>query len=205
MKRREVLKCLGVAVLSGCAANKPATSEKNIIKPIRHLTNTFSSKEHYTFRPWRPGKTLAPVMQVTPRRQSYVHTYFDVTPFSPSGRYLAVTRLPFMYRFPVLGDKADVCVIDLQEQTIQTVCTTKCWGYQTGANVNWGTMDRRLYTNDVIDGQAVCVSIDLETTETRAYAGPLYTISPDESCVVGFPHELRDITQKGYGVPPSFR
>jgi len=30
----------------------------------------------------------------------------------------------------------------------------------------------------------------------------LYSIAPDESCVVGFPHELRDVSQPGYGVPP---
>jgi hypothetical protein len=143
------------------------------------------------------------VTQVTPPEQSYVHTYFDVTPFSPSQRYLAVTRLPFDDQYPVLGDQAEVCVIDLQEQSIRTVYKTRCWGYQTGANVNWGATDRHLYANDVIDGQAVCVGIDLETTETLAYAGPLYTISPDESCVLAFPHELRDVTQPGYGVPPK--
>jgi len=203
MKRREVLKYFGAVALSGCVPNKSATSEKTIIKAIKHIANTFSSKKHYAFKPWKTGKTLAPVMQVTPARQSYVHTYFDVTPFSPSGRYLAVTHLPFMYRHPVLGDKADVCIIDLEEQSIQTVYTTKCWGYQTGANVHWGATDRHLYANDVFDGLAVCVGIDMETTETLAYAGPLYTIKPDESCVAAFPHELRDVTQKGYGVPPK--
>lgn len=203
MKRRDVLKYFGVAALSGCGANQFATSGKAIRKPVKHIANTFSGKKYYSFKAWMPGKTISPVMQVTPPRRSYVHTYFDVTPFSPSGRYFAVTGLPFMYRFPVLGDKAEVCIIDLEEQSIRVVYRTKCWGYQTGANINWGATDRHLYTNDVIDGQAVCIGIDLETTETLAYAGPLYTMSPDESCVAGFPHELRDITQEGYGVPPK--
>ncbi|MCX7014466.1 MAG: hypothetical protein NTW86_18270 [Candidatus Sumerlaeota bacterium] len=160
-------------------------------------------KRPFRLTPYRPGETLAPVMQVTPEGGFYVQTYFDVTPFSPSQRYLAATRLPFQDRMPVLGDAAEVCVIDLEEQTIQSVYSTRCWGFQTGANVHWGATDRRLYANDVIGDAAVCVRIDLETRETRAFAGPLYSIAPDESCVIGFPHEQRDVTQLGYGVPPK--
>jgi len=209
VKRREVLKSFGAAAaagLAGCESmdrRSVAVANRTRIKPIRRIPNTFSKKRYYAFKPWRPGKTAAPVTRVTPEDGFYVHTYFDVTPFSPSGRYFAVTRLPFQFRLPVLGDKAEVCIIDLLEHSIQTVLVTKCWSYQRGANVHWGATDDRLYANDVIDGEAVCVSIDLETTETLAYAGPLYTIAPDESCVVGFPHELRDVTQLGYGVPPK--
>lgn len=164
--------------------------------------HTFSKKKRYAFEPWGAGKTLAPVTRVTPEDGAYVHTYFDVTPFSPSQRYFAATRVPDLARPPVLGDEADICVIDLEEQTIQTVYTTKCWGYQTGVNIQWGATDQRLYVNDVVEGTAVCVGVDLETTEALAYAGPLYSIAADESCVVGFPHELRDVSQPGYGVPP---
>jgi len=203
MRRREALQWLGAAALCGCARSESKTPPERNVTPIRRVTNTFSEKRYYAFRSWGAGKTLAPVTQVTPGEQSYVHTYFDVTPFSPSKRYLAVTRLPFDNRYPVLGDQAEVCIIDLEEQSIRAVYKTRCWGYQTGANVNWGATDRHLYANDVIDGRAVCVGIDLETTETLVYAGPLYTIRPDESCVLAFPHELRDVTQPGYGVPPK--
>jgi hypothetical protein len=203
MKRREALQWLGMAALSGCVRLESGKRPGKNVTPIKHLANSFSRKQYYAFRPWNAGKTLAPAMQVTPREHSYVHTYFDVTPFSPSQRYLAVTRLPFDNRHPVLGDQAEICVIDVEEQSIRGVYATKCWGYQTGANVHWGATDRHLYVNDVIDGRAVCVGIDLQTSETLAYAGPLYTISPDESCALAFPHELRDVTQPGYGVPPK--
>jgi len=138
---------------------------------------------------------------VTPPDGFYVFTYYDVCPLSPSQRYLATTRLPQQDRVPRFGETAEACVIDLVGQTIETVYTTKCWGFQVGANLNWGTTDRHLFTNDVIDGQAVCVQIDLETKETRALAGPMYHVAPDGSCVVGFPLELLNVTQQGYGLP----
>lgn len=203
MNRRQLLQWAGMAVLCGYAGPGSKRRGEGEIARIKRIPNTFSEKIFYAFRHWKGGDTLGPVVQVTPDEFSCVHTYFDVTPFSPSQRFFAVTRLPFDDRYPVLGDLAEVCVIDLQEQSIRTVYRTKCWGFQTGANVHWGATDRRLYANDVIDGRAVCVGIDLDTSETVAYAGPLYTMAPDESCVLAFPHELRDITQPGYGVPPK--
>jgi hypothetical protein len=160
-----------------------------------------TQKIQVRFETYAPGKTVGKVMSITPHDHHFVHTYYDICPFSRSQRFIAATRLSIHDRIPILGDTADVCVIDLHEQTIETVYTTKSWGYQTGANLHWGASDRMLYTNDVIDGIAVCVGIDLESGKTLAYAGPMYDIAPDESCVIGFPFELLDITQPGYGVP----
>jgi len=161
-----------------------------------------SKEEPFDFRPYR-GETLGPVTCVTPADGLYVHTYYDVCPFSPSGRYLAATRVPFQDRLPRLGDTADVCVIDLAGRTIKTLYTTKSWGFQTGANLHWGATDRHLYTNDVVGERAVCVRLDLEADTAMACAGPAYDVAPDESCVIGFPLELFEITQRGYGVPPK--
>jgi hypothetical protein len=144
---------------------------------------------------------LAPVYQLTPNDGNYQHTYFDVTPFSPSQRYLAVSKLPFEDRMPVVGDLAEICIIDTENETIRTVYATKSWGLQTGTNVSWGGTDRYIYANDIIDGAAVGVRIDIESGDIKAFCGPKYSVSPDDSCFVGFPLELFDATQYGYGCP----
>ena len=95
-----------------------------------------SSKNSFSFRPYRPGKTFGKVVCVTPDDGFYLQTFYDVCPFSPSGRYLAVTRLPFQDRQPIPGDTADVCVVDLQSRTIETLYATKGWAFQLGANLN---------------------------------------------------------------------
>lgn len=145
----------------------------------------------------------APVLKVTPDGGLYQQTYFDITPYSPSQRHLVVSKFPFQDRMPVAGDIAEVCVIDLHEQTIQTIYKTKSWGLQTGANAQWGATDRHVYCNDIINGAAVCVRIDVETGEAVAFCGPKYALAPDESCTVSFPLELMDATQLGYGCPPE--
>ena len=165
------------------------------------------NKKAYDFKVIDPAETLVPVMRVTPGDGEYTCTYYDVCSFSPSGRYLSVTKFPQVDHIPQLGDGelADVCVIDLKERTIDTLYSTQSWGFQVGANIQWGATDKHVYTNDVIDGTAVCVRIDRESGDIKAYSGPMYHISPDESCVAGFPLELMNFTQQGYGVPSRDR
>lgn len=142
-----------------------------------------------------------PIHCVTPPEGAFVHTYYDVCPWSPSGRYIAATRLPYEDRYPELGSAAEVCILDTRERTIRTVYRTRVWGYQTGANLNWGGSDRYLYANEMVDGVAVCARIDLQSREVRLYSGPQYNVAPDDSCAIGFPLELMDATQLGYGAP----
>ncbi len=164
--------------------------------------NRFGDTYHYKFKKYRPGKTLGPVLQVTPEDGFYTNTYYDVCPWSPSGRFLAVTRMPYQDRATVMGDTAEVCIIDLEAQSIRTVYTTKSWGYQLGANLFWGESDRYIYTNDVLnEGRAVGVRIDLETGETLALAGPLYDLNAAGKTMIGPTLEYMNITQYSYGPP----
>lgn len=156
----------------------------------------------FSFKPFRKGKYAAPVMQVTPEDGFYLHTFYDVCPWSPSGKLLALTRFPYQGKKPQWGDMAEVCIIDLEEQKIKPVYQTKAWSFQLGANVQWGNdSDRYLYTNDIINGQPVCVRIDLQDHSIKAYAGPKYDIAPDEKSVIS-PNLLNmNIHQYGYAVP----
>ena len=171
------------------------------------VSNAKKSLRSYKFRDYQKDTSVGRVKIVTPDDGYYIQTFFDVCPFSPGQRYLAVTKFPFQDRHVEYGDIADVCVIDLENETIRTVYSTKGWAMQLGANLNWGKTDRCLYTNDIIANQDVCVRIDLETLETKAFTGPMYHIAPDESAVIGFPLDLINgyqngvPTQMGYGVP----
>jgi len=159
------------------------------------------SKRRFDFQPYRSGAAIVPVTRVTPEDGYYIHTYYDTCPWSPSGRFLATSRLPYQDHNAVFGDTAELCLIDLREQTIETLYRTRVWGFQTGTNANWGGSDRYIYTNDMVEGVACCARIDTVTREVRLFAGPQYNVSPDDTYVVGFPLELMDVTQPGYGAP----
>ncbi len=162
----------------------------------------WSNSKKIRFKPYRSGRTLGKVYQVTPDDGFFANTYYDICPFSPSQRYLALTKFPYQDRITKLGDVAEVVIIDLQEQSMQTVYQTKVWGYQLGANLHWGISDRFLYTNDLLNGHfACCIQIDLITGETKAFDGPVYDLDAGGGTAIG-PHlEFMNNSQYAYATP----
>ena len=143
-----------------------------------------------------------PVTCVTPDDGFYLHTFYDVCPWSPDGRYLVVIDFPYQKRKPEWGAVADVCLVDLRERTIQTVYRTKAWSYQLGASAQWDDINNNyLYCNDIIDGKPVCVRIDLENQEAKAFSGAMYGVSPDGKYIVSPNLMTMNAHQYGYAVP----
>ena len=157
------------------------------------------------FRTYQGRSEDIPITIVTPQDCAYMHTFFDVCPISASGRYLAVTRLPFEHRSPYPGDIAEVCVVDLKERTIETVFKTQAWALQLGANIQWHpNNDNYLFCNTIENGRGVGVMIDRQAENYRKYTGPFYAVDPDGQYVYGPALDLLNRTQIGYGIPEQF-
>ena len=65
------------------------------------------------FVPYVDHNPLCPVTAITPADEAYMHTYYDVCPWSPSGRRLVCLRLPFEAREPAAADTAELCVMNV--------------------------------------------------------------------------------------------
>ncbi len=156
------------------------------------------------FRAYRPDDSAVPIVCVTPPSGDFMHSFFDVCPISPSGRYLAVTRLPFTWRYPAPGDLAEVCVVDLERRTLRALHRTDGWALQLGAHLHWHPGDDRfLFCNERGDGAGAAVRIDLETGELRRFAAPIYAIAPDGRYALSPALDLINASQQGYGVPET--
>ena len=145
---------------------------------------------------------LVPVWCVTPGRGACIHRFFDTSPISPSGRYLAVFRMPFEHRRPEPGEAGQVCVIDLQAGTERAVGTTCGWEPQMGANVNWGATDHELFYNDVDTQTWTPFAWKADPLRGRRVrlGGPVYHASPDGRWLVSANMTTMGRTQPGYGV-----
>ncbi|WP_127579586.1 hypothetical protein [Paenibacillus koleovorans] len=150
------------------------------------------------FRPYAAGRTAYPVTIITPEDGCFIHTFFDVRPWSPSGRYLACLKLPFQDRLPGPDDEAIVCVIDLVEMTLVELDATKGWGMQVGAHICWGS-ETLLYYNDQEGCDVFAVEYNLETGEKRRMAGSVYQITPDGASLLSPSLSLINASQNGYG------
>jgi len=152
------------------------------------------------FVPYTDGGPSCAVTAITPPDEAYMHTYYDVCPWSPSGRYLLCLRLPFEDREPAPDDQAGLCVIDLSRQTIREVWQTAGWGFQTAAHQAWGRTDRHVYFNDKRDGKPVGVRLDLETGQPTYFDGPIWQVHPDDTVAICTCLNRGRLTQGGYGM-----
>jgi hypothetical protein len=136
-----------------------------------------------------------------------IHRFFDTPPFSPSGRYLAVTRLPREDRLPRPGDVAEVWVADLETGALHRVAKTRAWDTQLGAQAQWGPSDEDLYYNDIEPGswRPFAVHADWRRERFRHLGGPVYVLSPDGRQAVSPNLTNIGVSQPGYGVivPPE--
>ena len=148
-----------------------------------------------------------PIVCATPRTDRVIHRFFDTSPFSPSGRYLGLTRLPSETDVPQPGDPAEVVVVDLAEGTEAVVATTRGWDTQLGAQVQWGSSDSELYYNDLDPADWVphAIRLDPRTGARTQLEGTVYVVSPDGSELAGPCLRRTGATQAGYGVvvPPA--
>ncbi len=148
------------------------------------------------------GNPEVPVWCVTPNTSRCLHRFFDTSPFSPSGRYLACFRLPFEDRLPGPGDAGEVVLVDLHEGTERVVATTRGFETQMGANVNWGDSDDALIFNDVDTDTWTprVVKLDPHTGRSVRWPGGVYQVSPDGRTAAAASMEKMRRTQFGYGV-----
>jgi hypothetical protein len=155
-----------------------------------------------TFPAYEQFGPSVPVWCVTPGDTGCIHRYYDSSPFSPSGRYFAVTRLPFEDRAPKSGEVAHIVVVDLQTGASNIVAETRGWDVQLGAQLQWGTDDHTLLYNDVEvqDWMPFGVRHDLRTGEVRRLGGTVYSMSPDGRVAASPCLRRMASTQRGYGV-----
>jgi len=157
---------------------------------------------HEGFPRYLDHDPLVPVRCVTPGRGACIHRFFDTSPISPSGRYLAVFQLPFEDRQPEPGDAGNVCVIDLETGEDRALAETRGWEPQMGANINWGGSDRELFFNDVDTAtwRPFAWKLDPLSGERTRMEGTVYHASPDGRLLVSADMAAMRKTQPGYGV-----
>ena len=148
-----------------------------------------------------------PVWCATPEVGGCIHRFFDTSPFSPSGRNLAVTRMLEEDRLPQPGDVAEIVLVDLQTGVQSAVAQTRGWDTQLGAQAQWGIDDSQLFYNDLdpTTWSPFGVVLDPASGAQRQLGGTVYMASPDARQVASPDLTRMAFTQKGYGVllPPE--
>ncbi len=157
---------------------------------------------HLVFPRYQTFDPAVPVWCVTPTRKGCLHRFFDTSPISPSGRYLAVFQFPFEDRQPCPGEAGQVCLIDLQTGKDRVLAETCGWEPQMGANINWGGSDHELFFNDVDTASWTPFAWKLDPLlgTRQRMEGTVYHASPDGRWLISANMTTMRRTQPGYGV-----
>lgn len=152
------------------------------------------------FREYVHEANRCPIKIVTPDGEHFIHTFFDLNPISPSGRYLACLRLPFVDRIPKHDDFAEVCIIDLEEESMAVAYKTYGYGLCVGAHICWGSDDEHLYFNDKEEDDCFAVEFNILTGESRRLADTVYQVTKDNKYIFSPNLGIVNHVQKGYGI-----
>ncbi|MGH8542664.1 MAG: TolB family protein [Gammaproteobacteria bacterium] len=145
---------------------------------------------------------LVPVWCATPGEGRVIHRFFDTSPFSPSGRFLALFRLPYEDRLPAPGDAGQVLLVDLETGEERVVAETRGWETQLGANIQWGADDTQLFFNEVEPStwEPHGVRLNPQSGDRKRLNGCIYKVSPDGKKAISANLKCLRRTQAGYGV-----
>ncbi len=131
-----------------------------------------------------------------------IHRFFDTSPVSPSGKYLALFRVPYEDHSPKPGDAGEVVLVSLKTGKERIVAKSRGWEMQLGAQVQWGKDDTELYFNDVdtTSWKAYAVKLNPETGKSQPMEGTVFMVSQDGKQLAS--HNLINsrYAQVGYGV-----
>lgn len=200
MQRREFIMALSAAVstlaIGGCkdqdnGPNMTSTETGDLTHPLDKLFPRYTD-----FDP------KVPIWCVTPDLDRCIHRFHLSSPFSPSGRYLGLTRLPREDLPPHPGDVAEIVVVDLVTGEQKIVAETIGWDTQLGAQVQWGTKDEELYFNDVDPDTWMPFGVKMNplSATLQKLDGTIYDVSPDGKWAVSTSLRRIGATQAGYGV-----
>ncbi|MEO7767972.1 MAG: hypothetical protein ABIS01_11120, partial [Ferruginibacter sp.] len=126
----------------------------------------------------------------------------DTSPLSPSGRYLALFRMPYENKSPQPEDAGEVVLVDMKTGKEKVVATSRGWEVQLGANVQWGSSDKELLFNDVDTTiwKAFCVVLNPLTGKSRRLDGTIFMASHDGKKIASYNLLASTYAQVGYGV-----
>jgi hypothetical protein len=143
-----------------------------------------------------------PTWCVTPDLDRCIHRFHLSSPFSPSGRYLGLTRLPREDRPPLPGESAEIVLVDLTTGEQKVIAETIGWDTQLGAQVQWGASDKDLFFNDVDPDTWVAYGVKMDplSGKTQKLDGTVYSVSPDGKWAASTSLVRIGATQAGYGV-----
>ncbi|HOJ10349.1 MAG TPA: hypothetical protein PK733_07120 [Clostridiales bacterium] len=151
-------------------------------------------------------KNSIEVRKITDGKGYYFKPYYDMQPWSKSGRFFICMRSKFQERPPQPGDELELGVIDLEEKNkFIPVAFTRAWNFQQGCMPHWlpGYEDSKIIYNDIINNECfsfiVDISTGISTDKKEVFSLPIQAISYSRNIGASLNYARWGYERPGYG------
>ena len=129
----------------------------------------------------------AGVRQLTHGPRHHFFGRAGVSPWNKSATRLACLESEIHGRAPLPGERAQVGVVDPNTGGFTAVGTTSAWSFMRGAMLQWcpQSPNDELLFNDVVDGTAVGVRLNVHTGARQVYMRAFAAAGGEGGCAVG--------------------
>lgn len=167
---------------------------------MSHFTSHSSLDRNFARMPARASNVA--IWWLTRGLRGVFHRFHHTCPISPSGRFLALTRMADESRRPEPGEGAGIVILDLHTGETRQVWESFGWDTQLGAQAQWGADDSELFFNDMDTDswEPFAIRLNPATGEAKHLGHTIYSISRDGRFGVSCCLKRIARTQKGYGV-----
>lgn len=115
--------------------------------------------------------------QLTSDNAMHFFGYYGIPPWSANGRYFVCLETTFHDHMPLLGEKAKILLLDLENHDSRVLYETHAWNFQQGTMLHWFPLDpnRKIIFNDLdfskVDSdnnpKPIAKILDIETGEIK--------------------------------------
>ena len=144
-----------------------------------------------------------PVKRLTQEPKHHFFGYFDKFCYDRSGRYLLAHEIDFTARQPQPGEKAGICLADLENDCrSRRIAESDAWCWQQGCMLQWLNDSATKIIYNAREGNGfVSRILDIATGERQTLCRPVYCLSQDGRWALSLNFSRLDRERPGYGYP----
>ena len=137
--------------------------------------------------------------RITDKSKEHLHaTYYGISPFNKSQRYVAVLETTVQDYLPTLNDVATLLLIDLETGESIPIAETRAWNFQQGCMAHWLDENRIIY-NDFREGKFVSIIKDINSGEERIIPRPISAVFPQKKIALSINYARLRLARPDYG------
>jgi hypothetical protein len=139
------------------------------------------------------------VSRITDKAKEHLHaTYYGISPFNKTQRYIAVLETTVQDRLPTKEDVATLGLVDLKTKEFIPIAETRAWNFQQGCMAHW-LDENEIIFNDIREGNFVSIIKDVASGEEEIIPRPISAVFPGKRMALSINYARLRLARPDYG------